>query len=84
MKEYYKILSKYFIFLINLSCHFPVQIEIDEGRLNGLHVITDTRKNFFRSTVFRLSSFETDDVWTTLKMSPRKPGVAFRPLRKVF
>ena len=59
------------------------QIEIDEGRLNGLHVITATRKNFFRSNAFRLSSFDSEDVWTTLRVGSKKSGVAFRPLRKV-
>jgi hypothetical protein len=60
------------------------QIEIDEGRLNGLHVITGRRSNFFGSRVFRLSSFESDDIWTKLQQGPKKSGVFFRPLRRVF
>lgn len=60
------------------------QIEIDEGRLNGLHIITGRRTNFFGSHMFRLSSFESDDIWTKLQQGPKKSGVFFRPLRRVF
>ena len=60
------------------------QIEIDEGRLNGLHIITGRRTNFFGSHMFRLSSYESDDIWTKLQQGPKKSGVFFRPLRRVF
>jgi hypothetical protein len=34
-------------------------------------------------TVFRLSSYDSDDIWTKLKRG-NKSGEKFRPLRKVF
>ena len=41
-------------------------------------------QTFFGANVFRLSSYENDDVWTKLQQGPRKGGVRFRPLRRVF
>lgn len=60
------------------------QIEIDEGRFAGLHVVTGVRKNFFKKSLFRISSFYDDDAWVRLRRGPNKNGVVFRPLRKVY
>lgn len=48
-----------------------------------IFVITDVRKNLMSKTEYRLSRFYQDDIWMKLKRSETKPGVEFRPLRKV-
>jgi hypothetical protein len=62
---------------------FP-QIEIDEGRHHGVHVVTGARKSFFQKTQYRLTNFVDDDTWVRLKRGPKKSGVVFRPLRRVW
>jgi hypothetical protein len=49
----------------------------------GVFVVTDVRKNYVSKTEFRLSRFYQDDIWVKLKRSETKPGLEFRPLRKV-
>lgn len=74
--------------LIEYAAYEPVllvgyQIEIDEGLFRGRHVVTGTRKTaFFQKSMFRLSSFEAEDVWVKLKRKD-KLGVPFRVLRRV-
>lgn len=59
------------------------QIEIDEGKYRGIHVVTGVRKNFMRKSYYRLSSMASVDVWIRIKRS-HKRGIVVRPLRKVF
>lgn len=45
------------------SCLLGWQIEVDEGEYAGLHVVTGIKKNFFKKSFYRLSSYHEDDVW---------------------
>ena len=63
---------------------FSLQIEIDEGRYQGIHVVTGVRKTLFQKSLFRLSSFSAEDQWCRLRRGPKKNGVVFRPLRNVW
>jgi hypothetical protein len=46
-------------------------------------VVIGTRKSTFRKTFFHLSAGPYDEFWIKLKRSPKKSGIAFRPLRQV-
>lgn len=56
-----------------------VQLDSDQG----IYVITDMAKNRHRQSQFRLSGSSRVEFWTRLQRSDAKPGLVFRPLRKV-
>jgi hypothetical protein len=58
-------------------------VEIDDGIYSGTFVVIGTRKSTFRKTFFHLSAGPYDEFWIKLKRSPKKGGIAFRPLRQV-
>jgi hypothetical protein len=58
-------------------------VEIDDGIYSGTFVVIGTRKSTFRKTFFHLSAGPYDEFWIKLKRSPKKSGIAFRPLRQV-
>ncbi len=41
------------------------------------------RKNHLSKTEFRLSAWEKEDLWTTLKRAENKSGLQFQPTRLV-
>ena len=62
--------------------HACMQIEIDDGPLAGINVVTAIKKSFGFSTQFRLTSFSHPDTWVTLRRG-KKDGLPFRPLRSL-
>lgn len=46
-------------------------------------VVTGIRKNAYKKSEYRVSSFHIPDMWLRLKRNEKKHGVPFWPVRKV-
>eukprot|EP01036_Dinobryon_divergens_P024877 gene24877-33367_t len=76
--------------IINSSAEDPSslvgwQIEIDEGKLAGVYIVTDVKKTLWGKSTFELNSGQGQGgaVWVPLQRSNKKTGVKFRPLRPI-